>query len=255
LAQWIVPIATAVVSAIGALVSVWYGRRTVMLERWATAEDLATRFREPLLQAVFNLETRIYNIAELNFFGRFLAPDSTEDEREYAVLNTCYLFAQYFCWVEIIRRESQFLDPRSVERNRAIAHCLEAVRDTFSDSINLTDPAFRLFRGEQRALGEVMLVPVADRTPSAPKWECLGYAGFIRAIEDKQTCRWFGRLREDIMLAAGGEGSCPARLVHVQRGLLDIVDALDPDAVRVPASLRQRLQPPGRDRTTTQDTE
>ena len=41
------------------------------------AEDLAVRFREPLLQAIFNLETRIYNIVELGFLQRFLGDGAT----------------------------------------------------------------------------------------------------------------------------------------------------------------------------------
>ncbi|HEY8718863.1 hypothetical protein [Pengzhenrongella sp.] len=236
---WVVPVATATLSTVGAFVSVWYGTRAARVERRNSAEELAIRFREPLLQAVFNLETRVYNIVKLDFFGRFLAPESTPGEKEYAELNTLYLFAQYFCWVEIIRRESQFVDPRNIERNRAVAHTLEAVRDTLAESVRIPDRTFRLFRGEQRALGELMLVPVTETSGSVPRWECLGYAAFVGSLDEAHFARWFTRLRADI--AAHVSDGSQLRLCLVQGCLMDIVEELDPEMIRIPQQFRERL--------------
>lgn len=239
--QWVIPMLTSLISVCGAFVSVIYSRRSVRAERLEAAEELAVRFREPLLQAVFNLETRIYNIVELGFFARFLAPDSMEEEREYAVLNTLYVVAQYFCWLEILRRESQFVDPRNDQRNREVVRTLEAVRDGFTDSITVHERCFRLFRGEQRALGEVMLVPALDPRPGAPRWECMGYAAFVRALEDPQTARWFRRLRADIEVLAQDVHGHDVRLRLIQHRLMDILDTVDPEARRIPAGLRKRV--------------
>ncbi len=236
-----VPVLTAVISTVGASVSVWQGSRLMRADRVAAADDLATRFREPLLQAVFNLQSRIYNMLELGFLGRFLGAGSREDEREYAIANTLYVFAQYFCWVEILRRESQFVDPRSTERNRRVAHSLEAVRDVFADSITIVDPAFRLFRGEQRALGEIMLLPAISSQAGAPSWECMGYSAFVEALDEESTQRWVRRLREDIVAAAHGGLDHHERLRAVQSALVDIIDAVDPDELRIPRHLRHRL--------------
>jgi hypothetical protein len=241
--QWLIPVLTSLISVSGALVSVVYSRRSTRAERLEAVEELAVRFREPLLQAVFNLETRIYNILELGFFARFLSSDSTEEEREYAVLNTLYVVAQYFCWIEILRRESQFIDPRDDDRNRDVVRTFEAVRDAFTDSITIDDPCFRLFRGEQRALGEVMLVRALDPHPGAPRWECLGYAAFVRALEDPQTVRWFRRLRADIEVVAKDLRGHDIRLRLVQHRLMDILDTVDPEARRVPVGLRKRVAP------------
>lgn len=238
--SWVVPVVTALVSTVGAFVSVWYARRAATSERREEADELASRFREPLLQAVFNLETRIYNIVELDFFGRFLAAGSAPEEREYAELNTAYVFGQYFCWIEIIRRESQFTDPRHVERNRALAESLEAVRDTFADSVRIGERAFRLFRGEQRAMGELMLVAV-EADGGAPRWECLGYAAFVRRLEEPAFARWFSATRSDVL--AGGDAGVP-RLRLVQNRLVDILDLLDPEVLRVPGRFRKRLSHP-----------
>ncbi|MBV9139474.1 MAG: hypothetical protein JO115_00860 [Pseudonocardiales bacterium] len=240
----IVQFLTASISTIGALVSVWYARRAARGERLAAAEELAKLFREPLLQAAFNLQSRIYNIIEQNFFERFLTERNTKEEREYATLNTMYLFAQYFCWLEITRSHSQFLDPRNNQTNRDIENIAEKVRDAFADSSTLQDSTFRLFRGEQRALGEVMLTRIADPQPGGPRWECLGYAAFVQALEREQVARWFRRLEEDIAVTAHDRRG-DARLRRIQRGLMDVVDVLDPNSLRVPAHLRQRVSESG----------
>lgn len=242
--EWLATIVAVLISTTGALVSVAISRRAAREERLSAAEELTKKFREPLLQASFNLETRIYNIVELNFFDLFLGADSTDSEKEYAVLHTMHVFAQYFCWLEIMRREAQFIDPRSDQVNRAAAARIEAVRDTFSDSINIQEKCFRLFRGEQRALGEMMLVPTQVSTPGAPRWECMGYAPFVHALEDKQMARWFRRLREDIEEFAENPTNRDGRLRLIQRHLMDFIDILDPDARRVPMQLRKRLAAP-----------
>ena len=242
--EWLATIVAVLISTTGALVSVTISRRAAREERLSAAEELAKKFREPLLQAAYNLETRIYNIVEQDFFGKFLGTDSTDPEREYAVLHTMHTFAQYFCWAEIVRRESQFSDPRSDQISRAWAAGMEAVREIFANSIDIQEKCFRLFRGEQRALGEVMLVPVDPSTSGAPRWECLGYSSFVPSLEDEQMARWFRRLREDIGECAENPANRDGRLRLIHQRLMDIIDILDPDALRVPMRLRKRLEVP-----------
>jgi hypothetical protein len=242
--EWLKIIVPLLISTIGAIVSVALSRRAAREERLSAAEGLVRKFREPLLQAAFNLQTRIYNMVKLEFFETFLGAGSTDSEKEYTVFNTMYVFAQYFCWVEILRREAQFIDPRSDQKNRAFMLGLVAVSETFLDSRNIQEKCFRIFRGEQRALGEIMMVPTGGSTPGAPRWECLGYASFVRALEDEQMMRWFQRLKEDIVKFAENPAGCDARLRLIQRRLMDLIDVLDPGARRVPMQARNRLAPP-----------
>ncbi len=236
---------TALISVAGALISIVFSRRTVAKDRREAADRIATRFTEPLLHAAFNLETRFYNIVGLGFFDRFHHAESSEQDREYAVLNTIYVVAQYFCWIEILRRDVQFLDPRNDRRYVTVLRRIEGVRDAFTDSITVPEQCFRLFRGEQRALGEVLLVPVADPPPGVPRWECLGYAPFVHALDDPQVARWFTRLRADIDLLVVDTAGHDGRLRMIQNRLVDLIDAVDPDGHRVPAELRRRLPPRG----------
>jgi hypothetical protein len=233
---------TTVISVAGAVVSAFYANRLRHGAQVEEADRLAVRFREPVLQAAFNLQSRIYNIVRQGFLDDFLAADqATEDEREYAVRNTSYLIGQYLGWVEIIRRESQYVDPRSRERNREIVQRLEEVRDLFAESRGLKDPTMRIFRGEQRAIGEVMMVPTDAAVPGLPRWECLGYARFVEQHDVESVQRWFRRIENDVIVLGKDPGAHSERLVKVQHGLLDLIAVLDPGADRVPLRHRARL--------------
>ncbi|HSL09319.1 MAG TPA: hypothetical protein VK887_15290, partial [Pseudonocardiaceae bacterium] len=59
--EWLATIVAVLISTTGALVSVAISRRAAREERLSAAEELAKKFREPLLQAAYNLETKIYN--------------------------------------------------------------------------------------------------------------------------------------------------------------------------------------------------
>jgi hypothetical protein len=236
-------VVTVLVTALGVFLGAWFSVRQARKDRLERAEDLATRFREPLLQAANNLQSRLYNIVRQDFLGRFLtASEASEQERDYAIRNTCYLFGQYLAWLEVIRRESQYVDPRSSENNRRIVDRLEEVRDRMADSDRPEDRPLRLFRGEQRAVGELMLAPVAHPVGDVPRWECIGFADFVdRLAEDPKFAVWFGPLAEGIEELAKLAPDFPPRITELHHALIDLLDALDPRAERVPSRMRGRL--------------
>lgn len=232
----------AVLSVVAVLATVVISYRQSKLSRLERAEDLATRFREPLLQAAYNLQSRLFNIAKQDFLGRFLtADDATAQEREYAVRNTCFLFGQYLAWVEIIRREAQYVDPRSRENNRVIVEKLEHVRDRMASSEHVEDRPLRLFRGEQRAVGELMLVPVQTPLGDVPRWECRGYADFVEQLSDAKFAAWFETTEEGISTLAKEAPDLPPRVTELQHALIDLIDVLDPKFERVPATFRGKM--------------
>ena len=237
----VLSVITALISVAGAMISLWFSRHAAQHDRVVAAEALAVKFREPLIQAAFNLETRLYNILEQDFLQRFLLSGVADQDRDYAEDNTLYVLGQYFCWVEIIRRESQYLDPRDRARNRVVSQHLEEIRDVFATSERFENPVFRLFRGEQRAVAEVMLVPVHEPQQGLPRWECMGYAAFVAALRNDDFNRWFIRLREDITALAKEPDLHRERLVGAQHALVGLIEVLDPEGDRVPLALRERL--------------
>jgi hypothetical protein len=97
----------------------------------------------------------------------------------------------------------------------------------------------RLFRGEQRAVGEVMLVPT-ESVPGAPRWECLGYASFHANHDQPQLQAWFAPLEDDVADIAAS-GAVPPRLKELQHALVDLMDVLDPACERISGRWRERL--------------
>src|SRR5262249_55845332 len=97
---------------------------------------------------------------------------------------------------------------------------------------------FKIFRGRQRAMAELTMVPTGATT--GPRTECMGYATFSRRLHgDEEFGSWFALLDRDIDRVADGEEN--TRLVRLQRDLVDMIDFLDSEAVRIPRAHRKRM--------------
>lgn len=200
------------------------------------AEELRARYRDPLLGAVFDLQSRLFNIVAKDFLVRYR--HDGEPAREYAVENTLHLLAEYLAWVEIIRREIQFLDLGGEVANRRWLNALEDVRDLLArDDI---DPVLRVFRGEQRAIGETMTVAVQS-ADGGRSHESLGYAAFVERRESRDFERWFRKLEGDLELLAVEPSAHRERVTLLQNRLIDVLEIFDPDYERFPAARRTRL--------------
>lgn len=128
--------------------------RSERRSKQAAAEIAVTRYREPLLSAAFELQARIYNIMTGRFFGA--------DRSSYHEDHTLFVFAQYFGWREIILQEIQFMDFGDAPATKNLAERLERVTHTISTTMPELPTNFKLFRGEQRAIGEKMMVSIGS---------------------------------------------------------------------------------------------
>ena len=195
--------------------------------------ELRARYRDPLMSAAFDLQSRLFNIVAKRFLAHYCS-DEDETSRTYAVDNTLYVLAEYLGWVEILRREIRFLDLGDEPSNRQWVTTLERVRDTLArDDI---DSALRVFRGDQRAIGQVMTVG-EDGEPR----QCRGYASFVVERKQPDFARWFERLEADLHVLAREPGRHLDRAVLLQHALVDLLDLLDPECARFGAERRSRL--------------
>lgn len=218
--------------------------RRSQLDRQEASEDLVRRYREPLLLAAFDLQARICNIVQDDFLARHLA-SADPDEQQYARTSTLYRVGDYFGWTEILRRGLQFLDLGDDRLTRELASLLATVSRTFSDTRLYPAGAFRLFRDEQRALGEIMLEP-ADGDGDGRHYQCIGYAAFTaRLAEDPSFARWLRRLGNDADALGSPAPGQLDRLITVQQALADVIEFLDPEGLRFPRKHLARLPDPG----------
>ncbi len=241
-----VEITVSLISAAVALISVYLSTRAArgtarlnhefeMAKSRATkeqlVEELMSKYREPLVRASFDLQSRIYNIIKNRFLVRY-GGQGRGHERSYARENTLFLFAEYFGWVEILRRDVQFLDLGDVGRNRALVERLEKISDSFADDRKIRDPTFRIFRGEQRALGELM-IPKQEDAGSLSRRACIGYAEFrARLREDPEFAAWFRPVGEDVGALTEDDGHSYERLTKLQHALVDLITFLDDPPTR-----------------------
>lgn len=215
-------IIAAIVSAIVAMrqsrmkheFDVELNRQAALLERDLRAEDVLKRYREPLAAAAFDLQSRLYNILRLDFFGKF----GEHERSEEALRTTLFRLAQYFGWTEILRRDIQFLSFPEAEETRRVAQLQSEIAKAFlSDSYG---PALMIWKDEQRAIGERMIVEEHGNVL------CMGYATFGDRCHEL-FAPWLDRLRAELQ-----DGAPDARLRDVQHGLCDLVETLDTRRVR-----------------------
>jgi hypothetical protein len=205
----------------------------------ARLEDVVSHYRDPLLSAAFELQSRIYNLVLRGFAGYLRGGD--DGEKIYAVNSTLFVIAQYLAWTEALRRGVQFLDLGDVERSRDLAGRLENIRGAFSTDTSLQGP-FRIFRSEQRAIGELMLEATVTAQSGEVPWQCIGYAAFCCRLEQDETfASWFARLDRDVRAFAASKAVATGRLAALQNNLMDLVDFLDDPPLRFPSKLRSRI--------------
>jgi hypothetical protein len=195
------------------------------------AEAVLSKYRDPLINAAYELQSRIFNILRLDFCHLFYF-NGNEREKQYAVENTIYVIAQYFGWTEIIRRDIQFLDLGELETTKKLALFQDQICNIFLDSKR--GKVLRIFRGEQRAIGESMIVYNGSNA------HCCGYAQFIQN-QAPSFQYWFEPIREHIDLLATDLDAHAQRLIALQHALVDLIDFLDPNYVRYPKERRLKM--------------
>ena len=220
-------------------------RSTEESREWE-AQELMRTYHDPLLRSAVDLQSKLFNILRLHLLDKFYN-NGTEIEKEYTIENTLYVIAEFLGWVEIVRREVQFIDLGNDGENRALVRLLDSISESFLSSGS--PETFRIFRGEQRAVGELMMIFLPAEgglwgtdarlpSPSRPsRRECIGYATFLENQEKPSVSRWFRKLRDDIDELAKGHGH-PERLISLQNALMDLIGNLDPEGLKYPMDRR-----------------
>ena len=218
-------IVIALIALVGSVVStaVTVFGADMLRNRRETRLTLDT-YREPLVAACYELQARLYNLLRLSFAERYIVGDEA-GKRCAAIESTLYVFAQFFGWREIIRREVQYLRFARDSQTRKIGALLAEIDQAF-----LTDAygkQFMIWRAEQRGIGEQMIVA------SHGKMSCLGYASFHE--HRPSMTEWLDPIEHDLenLTEEGRE-----RLRKLQHLLLALLGELDERQKRYPDELR-----------------
>lgn len=250
----------ALISGVVALLSIWLSatatqRNSVLQARLnneieqrreqasneSRIKEVVSRYRDPLLGAAFDLQSRIYNLVVGDMVHMIKSDDP--EERSYAHNSTLFVIGQYLGWVEALRRGVLYLDLGDVDTSRKLVRLMESIRHSFSSRHGIEEPSFRIYRSEQRAIGELMLEGRVDQHSGNVLWHCKGYASFTAALDrDRTFASWFTRLGDDIDALATRPKASVERLVQVQHALIDLIDFLDEPPLRVPSDSRSKVE-------------
>jgi hypothetical protein len=224
----IVAIIALVASVLTAGVALYGQTHSLTVTARREAEATLSRYREPLVAAAYELQSRLYNILKRDFLQKYYL-DGDEKQRQYAIRNTQYLVGQYLGWTEILRQRIQLLDFGEVRETREVSRLQGRIRDVLaSDEPSMGKP-FMIWRGEQRAIGERMIV---ERDGDLL---CMGYAAFVEQT-DPAFWRWLEPLERDIEDIARDRNE---RLRLVQHGLIELIERLDVGRVRFPEQIER----------------
>lgn len=200
-------------------------------ERAADLAVIMMHYQGPFLWAVYDLQSRLYNIIANNLIGKYWI-NGDEYERDYVVNHTVFVLGQYFAWSEIIRHDVQFIDCQDRVKTARLSDLKHRIYHLFQ-----TDELpgrFRLWSGEQRAVGEA-LIEVHDG-----KRGVMGYGPFLERLA-LDTSTFFLRLKADVESLATGCVDTLDRLSAIQHALVDMLDFLDPDCQQFDAHHRLRV--------------
>ena len=188
-------------------------------------------YLEPLIRSAADLQSRIYNILEGRFIERYYH-NGSDRNKNYVINNTVFLVAQFFAWTEAARIDIQFLNLENDLKTRKLSELQSRIYSLIqTDTLG---PHFIFFAGEQRAIGEQMLIKRDNG------YNCIGYGEFIKkdAFSDEFL---FKELKSEVVKMTKNIQAYRIRLQKLQHALIDLLDYLDPNEVRINSNERSKL--------------
>lgn len=190
------------------------------------------RYQGPLQHAAYDLQSRLFAIVTQNLISQYVSKGD-DHQRDYIINNTAFVMAQYFAWTEIVRTEIQFIDFSTSERSKQFS-CLQHKLYGLWRSDELLDK-FRLWSGEQRAIGELMI-----ESQSQGK-TCIGYAKFLDLLEHEEH-QLLTRLVADVAEFFKNPKPSFPRITKIQHTLIHLLYFLDPEYARFPVEMRSLIR-------------
>jgi hypothetical protein len=234
----IVAVVSGIIAVISASVTVWgslfSASRSLKFEaakEKARVEQEVGRYQEPFATAIYDLQSRIYNLVQGGFAPRFMAEGSLR-ERNYAIENTTFVFAQYFCCAELLRRGIHSSGHGVSLINHDAVHTQDLVSNTLAT--DRFGRRFLIFAGEQRAIGEALIQATPART------ECMGYRQFLLEKSDGNDTM-LDMLRGEIRDELVSTDQDNSRLRELHYLLILLLYHIDPLFRRFPKSHRKFL--------------
>ena len=220
---------TLAASSIAAWMTVYNEER----KRNREADRLIAKYRDPILTAAQDLQSRLHNITDSRLLSWY---EGSAEQRDNLIKYTCFLVGEYLSWSYILRRQGQFLSLLTDKSKVDYSNLLGRIVGIFSsDGLGELGAPFALWRGQQMAIGEIMT------TKEDGELFCIGFAKFSSQWEQDESFQaWFTPLASSITKMAEAYAYRQVvpdhRMRLLQHLLLELIEMLDPKHLLVDMS-------------------
>ncbi|KAF9065630.1 hypothetical protein BDP27DRAFT_1424608 [Rhodocollybia butyracea] len=151
------------------------------------------KYHDPLHLAADDLSVKLINIISYGFAHELAQNTYTSHDdpgvEGYSVKHTSFAFAQFFAWVHILRRDTEFLRPHTTPGSAGadVIKLLARIRSVLRSGFQ---PRFQIATGVQSAMGEI--ATTSDSPDGTGQLRCIGYAAFCEKWAKEPAFRtWF----------------------------------------------------------------
>ncbi|KAJ8067923.1 hypothetical protein OCU04_003508 [Sclerotinia nivalis] len=221
----VVSIIIAVVSLLGSLAAAgftgWISYYLDQAKQRKATKALIHKYRDPLTLAAYDLQSRIWGLV-----NRLLDYYEDEEKKENIYVYTAFLIGQYLSWTYILRRQAQFMQFSTEQKNQQLNKILDAVTEQFSLDKYPGEDSFMLWRGQQMAIGEIMTKEEEGQL------YCMGFAAFSKKYHgEPEFKKWFLPIERGINLLVDArqrrDPVASFRLRRLQHLMIDLVVLLE----------------------------
>lgn len=220
-------------------------------ERWKakrTMEDISRKYREPIALAAIELCNRLSHICDkyppdylrsslLTAVVDGTSLNSADDPhyKRYRLISTVYRLCALLGWIELYRQDTTFLEPNETGPVRRVDNAIFELRADLADGqLNTARDLSKwhdllLFREEQRAVGESMIVGNASTRG------VMGYAQFTALYPSEQPsdqAKWIRAAGAFILDLRDEKDFRRVRMQRLIVHLVDLVGATAPSRLR-----------------------
>ncbi|KIK54559.1 hypothetical protein GYMLUDRAFT_48704 [Collybiopsis luxurians FD-317 M1] len=258
----VVSIVVAVLALLGtiaqAVVTAWFNHHSEEKKRQISLRSTFSKYHDPLHLAADDLSLKLITIIpsspsdtvtpmpSVAWQGPSLVQRGTYEGQQgaayqdweiavplndrYSETHTCFVFAQFFAWVYILRRDTEFLRPHTTlgSAGAEVIQLLARIRA----ALRSPSRRFLIVTGIQSAMGEISTVMVQESQDGKGQLRCIGYAAFCdRWTKDPVFRSWFHPIVEGVR-----DGTSEEKLVILQHLLTDLLNILDPEHIHTTAA-------------------
>ncbi|KAF9068221.1 hypothetical protein BDP27DRAFT_1327553 [Rhodocollybia butyracea] len=184
----VISIVVAVVALLGTLAQ-------AALTGWFSlhSED---KKRQDILRATFSKYHDPLHLAADDLSHLRDRPVEDPGAQGYSVMHTSFVFAQFFAWVNILRRDTEFLRPHTTSGSAGadVMELLARIRSVLRSGYH---PRFQIATGVQSAMGEIATAP--ESSDGKGQLRCIGFAAFCEKWRsDSEFQAWFDPIVQGI---------------------------------------------------------